>query len=254
VRLIVINPNTTESVTDLLVRAGRQVAASRTELIGLTAPRGFPYIATRAEAQIGGTVAIEMLARHHQGADAAIVAAFGDPGLFALRELFDIPVIGMSEAAMITARLLARRFAVVTFAAELVAWYQDCVDMHEMGRYCAAIRALDEPFASIATVQTQKLDRLVELAIRAVEEDGAEAVVLAGAPLAGLAHKVRNLIPVPVVDPIGASVKQAEALVALNVRKAVAGSFRRPDAKPTKGLDDAVAALVEQRDISTGQR
>jgi Asp/Glu/hydantoin racemase len=249
VRLLIVNPNTTDAVTDLLVNAGRHVAAPDTELVPLTAPRGMPYISTRAEAQIGGAIALEMLAEHHGNAEAAIIAAFGDPGLFAARELFDIPVIGMSEAAMLTARMLGKRFAVVTFTKQLVGWFRDCVDMHQMAPHCVAVRAITEPFASMISVQVDKEDLLVELALRAVEEDDADVIILAGAPLAGLAQKVRERIPVPVVDPIAAAVKQAEALVALSPRKAVAGSFRRPAAKSTKGLDDVLAARIEHRDV-----
>jgi allantoin racemase len=85
---------------------------------------------------------------------------------------------------------------------------------------------------------------LVELA-RAVREDEADVIILAGAPLSGLARKVRERIPVPVVDQVAAAVKQAEALVALGARKAVAGTFRRPDAKPTKGIAEALARRIE---------
>lgn len=251
VRLLVVNPNTTESVTDLLVASGRTVAAAATTLVPLTATRGVPYISTRAEAQIGGAIMIEMLAKHHASADAAIVAAFGDPGLYALRELFDIPIVGMSEAAMLTARMLGRRFAIITFARQLGGWYRDCVEMYDMQAHCVAIRALDEPFASISTVQTEKTERLVKLANLTIEEHDADVIIFAGAPLAGLASKVRDHIPVPVVDPIAAAVKQAEALVALNARKAIAGSFQRPKAKPTQGLDDMVAAMIEHRDLGT---
>ena len=70
----------------------------------------------------------------------------------------------------------------------------------------------------------------------------------AGAPLAGLAGKVRDRIAVPVIDQMAAAVKQAEALVTLGVRKASAGAFRRPDAKSTIGLPEALAARIERRD------
>lgn len=78
-------------------------------------------------------------------------------------------------------------------------------------------------------------------------EDEADVVILAGAPLAGLAARVRDRIPVPVVDQMAAAVKQAEALVALQPRKATAGTFRRPGAKPTIGLAQALAARIEHR-------
>ena len=198
-----------------------------------TATRGVPYIATRAEAQIGGAIALEMLADRHSDYDAAIIAAFGDPGLFGARELFDIPVVGMAEASMLTACMLGRRFAIVTFARALGPWYQECVDMHGLTGRCAGIRMLDDPFQSIGDVQDEKESLLAELAEQAALELEADVVILAGAPLAGLAARIRDRVPVPVVDQMAAAVKQAEALGRARCRKAVAGTFRRPDAKPT---------------------
>ena len=246
-RILLLNPNTTEAITHRLLAAAQAVAASGTDVLPLTAPRGVPYIASRAEAQIGGAIALEMLAEHHDQVDAAVIAAFGDPGLMGARELFDIPVIGMAEAAMLTACMLGRRFAIVTFARALGPWYEECVAMHGLQGRCAGIRMLDESFADISDVQEEKEAVIVELARRAVVEDQADCVILAGAPLAGLAAKVADRIPVPVVDQIGAALKQAEALVVLKPRKAIAGTFKRPPPKPTTGLAQALAARIEGR-------
>lgn len=240
-KLLVLNPNTSTAITDRLMAAARPAAATGTELQALTAPRGFPYISTRAEAQIAGAIALDMLAEHADGCDAAIIAAFGDPGLAAAREMFDMPVVGMAEAAMLTACMLGRRFAIVTFAQTLGPWYADCVASHGLTGRLAGIRMLDGAFASVADVQGEKEALLVELANRAVVEDEADVVILAGAPLAGLAAKVRDRIPVPVVDQMAAAVKQAEALVTLGVRKATAGTYRRPAPKATIGLPPALA-------------
>src|SRR4051812_20476475 len=192
-------------------------------------------------------IALEILAERHQDIDAAIIAAFGDPGLFGARELFDIPIVGMAEAAMLTACMLGRRFSIVTFARALGPWYQECVEMHGLQDRCASIRMLEGQFQSIAEVQEEKEALLVDLASRAVKEDEADVIILGGAPLAGLADKVKDRIPVPLVDQIGAAVKQAEALVTLSTRKATAGTFRRPDPKPTVGLAEALASRIEHR-------
>lgn len=119
--------------------------------------------------------------------------------------------------------------------------------MHGLAGRCSGIRMLDEGFSDIADVQEEKEAVIVQLAQRAVVEDEADVVILAGAPLAGLAAKVADRIPVPVVDQMGAALKQAEALVALKPRKASAGTFRRPDPKPTLGLAPALAARIEHR-------
>jgi allantoin racemase len=183
-KILLLNPNTTAAVTDLLLAAGRTAASPGTALIPL----------------------------------------------------------------MLTACMLGRRFAIVTVAAALGPWYRECVEQHGLTGRLAGIRMLDGAFRSITDVQAEKEALLVELANRAVTEDGADVVILAGAPLAGLAEKIADRIPVPVVDQVAAAVKQIEALVTLRPRKATAGTFRRPAAKPTIGLDPALAARIEHRD------
>lgn len=246
-RVLMLNPNTSPAVTELISVTARAAASPGTEIVAATAPRGVPYIATRAEAVLGGAVALEMLAELQHEVDAVVIAAFGDPALGGARELCPVPVIGLAEAGMLTACMLGSRFAVVTFSQALEPWYRECVEWHGLAARCAGVRALDGAFSSIHEVQGEKEDLLVELARRAVDEDRADVVVLAGAPLAGFASRVADRIPVPAVDCVAASVKQAEALVALRPRKAVQGTYRRPDPKHSTGLSPALADWLAHR-------
>jgi allantoin racemase len=251
-RILLLNPNTSMAITDRLHAAAVQVAGRGVTVIPATAPRGVPYISSRAEAQVGGAIVLEMLAERQGEFDAAIIAAFGDPGLFGARELFEQPIVGMSEAAMLTACMLGRRFGIVTFAAAMEAWYRECVESHGLWGRCAGIRCLPGGFSSISDVQEEKEAALVDLARLSVEQDGAEAIILAGAPLAGLAAKVADRVAVPLVDQVQAAVKQAEALVALKPRKAAAGGFARPAPKASTGLTKALAARIAHADALKG--
>src|SRR6266481_4068773 len=202
-KILVANPNTSTGVTHRLLAAGKLVASPGTELLPMTAPHGVPYIATRAEAAIGAAAALAMLAERRSGIDAAIIAAFGDPGLGGARELFDFPVVGMAEAAMLAACMLGRSFAIVSFAKALEPWFAEIVAWHGLSACCAAIRTLDEVFRSIDDVQDEKQQVLIDLANNTVRNDAADVVILAGAPLAGMADKVKDRIPVPVVGGQG---------------------------------------------------
>jgi allantoin racemase len=244
-RILIVNPNTTEEVTSLMLKAGRGAASQGVEVRAITAPRGLPYITSRAEAQIGGAIALEMLAEAQGGCDAAILAAFGDPGLFGARELFEFPVIGISEAAMLTACMLGGRFLVVTFASALSGWFRDCVAMHRLEDRCAGVVALDRGFGSLQEVRETNWEALMALANEAIADRDADVAILAGAPLTGLASRARDLIHVPVIDPIAAAVKQAEALVTLGAMKASRGSFKRPAPKASSGLSTKLAAYLE---------
>jgi Asp/Glu/hydantoin racemase len=247
-KILVANPNTSTGVTDRLLASAKLVVSADTELLPMTALRGVPYIATRAEAAIGAAAALEMLAERRGGIDAAIIAAFGDPGLGGARELFDFPVVGMAEAAMLAACMLGRSFAIVSFAKALEPWFAEIVAWHGLSGRCAAIRTLDEGFRSIDEVQEEKEAMLVELALRTVKDDAADVVILAGAPLAGLANKIRDRVPVPLVDGIQAAVVMAEGLVRMRPRKAIAGTYRRPAAKDSNGLATALADVIGHRD------
>ena len=243
-RLLLVNPNTTEEVTTLMWETGRAATSPGVELAAVTARRGLPYISSRAEAQIGGVVALEMLADAGSDYDAAILAAFGDPGLLGARELFDFPIVGVSEAAMLTACMLGGRFLIVTFTAAMCGWYRDCVTMHGLDSRCAGVVALDRPIGPLHEVRERHGDALIELAARESRKRDAAAVILAGAPLSGLAERVREALSAPVVDPIVAAVKQAEALATLRPKKASQGSFRRPASKSSVGLYAPLAAIL----------
>ncbi|MCM2477830.1 Asp/Glu/hydantoin racemase [Rhizobium sp. CG5] len=248
-RLLLINPNTSQSMTDRMMKTALTCAHPATQVRAVTASEGVPYIATRAEAQLAGSTLLAMLADNRSECDAAIVGAFGDPGLLGARELFDIPVIGLAEAAMLSACMLGGRFGIVTFAPVLRHWFQDCVAMHGLTGRCSGVRTPDaNPRGDVAMVQEEIEEHLVELCRKAVEEDGADVIIPAGAPLTGLAAKIRDRVSVPVVDQVVAAVKQAEAIVALNVKPASAGGFRRPDAKPSSGLSEPLAAWLAHQE------
>jgi allantoin racemase len=246
-RILFANPNTTVAVTDRIAAVARAAASPGTEIVAVTGRTGVPYIATRADAVVGAGVALELLAEHADGCDAAVVAAFADPGVGGARELLSIPVIGMAEAAMLTACMLGRRFSIVTFATAMGPWYRECVDYNGLSGRLASIRCVSGGFRDIASVQEEKGDALVEACCLAVEQDEADVVILGGAPLAGLAGKVADRVPVPLVDGVAAAVRQAEVLASLRVRKAIAGTFRRPDAKVVTGVSGALEGMFSLR-------
>lgn len=235
-KLLVINPNVTESVTRLIGDEARRAASPGTELTLLTAPFGVAYIETPLEAVIGAYASLLMVAEHVARHDAVIIAAFGDPGLPALREATDRPVIGLTEAALGAAARLAQRYSIIAISPRIAAWYRQVVDQYTLGEGLASIRALDQPIGDIGGVQDEHAARLKALCTSAVEQDGAQALILAGAPLAGLARRIAGELPVPLVDPIASAVRQAEG--------ARARPFTPPPRKVNAGLPEPLRRLL----------
>lgn len=246
-RLLLINPNISDSVSALIRAEAERTASPETEIEVMTAPFGVAYIETRFEALIGAYAVAQLAAEHHARFDAVVVAAFGDPGLPGLREALPCPVTGLSEAAMASACLLGQRFSIVAISQRIRAWYRETVEHAGLGSRLASIRGLDEPLADIGQVQGDQGERLAALATRCVADDGADVIILAGAPLAGLARSLKGRLPVPVVDGVSSAVRHAESLAALQPGKATLGSFAPPPLKPHRGLPEGIARLLERR-------
>ncbi len=245
-KLLLINPNISDSVSELIRVEAQRSASAGTEIEVLTAPFGVAYIETRFESMLGAYATAELVAEHHARFDAVVVAAFGDPGLAGLREVLPCPVTGMTEAALASAHLLGRRISIIAISQRIQAWYREVVESYGFGSRLASIRALDRPLASIGGVQDEHANALKALAERAVDEDGADVIVLAGAPLAGLARSLKGQLPVPVVDGVSSAVRHAESLVALQPGMARRGSFAPPPIKPNRGLPPAIESLLRR--------
>lgn len=250
-RLLVINPNISEDVTSLIRAEAERSAAPGTELIVRTAGHGVEYIETRFESLLAAGAVAELIAEHAGEVDGVVVAAFGDPGMPALKELAPVPVVGITEAALCAAALTGQRFSIIAISDRITAWYRECVENFGLGGRLASIRSIKEALRGIGSVQEDFRPTLVDLARLAVAEDGADVVILAGAPLAGLARDVAEEIPVPVIDGIASGIRLTEALVGLAPGTHRAGSFAAPPAKRRAGLSPALDAALDAAQLAS---
>src|SRR5690242_10832263 len=203
----------------------RRFASDGTSITAVTAAFGTQYVENRAEAAIAAHAVLDALAKHAVGADAAIVCAFGDPGLAAAREFTDIPIVGIEESAILAAWTLGRRYSIICLTPRLRTWYIECAQEHGLAGRLASVRALDAPIVDITRAKEQFRDLLVQRCMQAIEQDEAEVIIFGGGPIAGLAREVRDEIPVPTLDGVSCAVRMAEALVGLRPRAASRGSF-----------------------------
>ncbi|TGW05457.1 aspartate/glutamate racemase family protein, partial [Mesorhizobium sp. M2D.F.Ca.ET.145.01.1.1] len=156
-------------------------------------------------------------------------------GLDAARAMAAIPVIGICEAALSMACFIAQRFTVVTTTERSRVPVEGLVQRYGMsGR--ARVRAADIPVLALDDPASGAVGKLRDEIARAVEEDRAEAIVLGWAGMADLAHRLQSEFGLPVVDGVGAALKQAEALVALGLATSKRGAYATPLAKPYRGM------------------
>jgi allantoin racemase len=246
VKLLLVNPNLTQAVTDAVLAAACACAAPGTELVAVTGDFGPRVIGSRAENALAHHGVLELVARHAEGCDAVILGVSLDTALWACRELLAVPVIGMTEAGLLAGATVATRIGVLTFGARMRPLYRELVDSYGFGSRVAGVEAID-----VTPQQTFETPEAVRAAViagarRLVERDGAEAVVLAGAAMASMAQAVQSALDVPLLDGVGCAVALAQAMVSLRLPKARTGSVSATGGREVSGVSPALVALFAQ--------
>jgi allantoin racemase len=234
-RIFVVNPNTTESMTRHIERELLPIIAAGTELCVVNPEHGPVSI----ESAYDEALAIpHMLAQVKQaeadGFDAAVITCFSDPGLEAARELVSIPVLGIAEACLHVAAQLGYRFTITTTFPKRVPSKIEQVRAAGLEAKLASVRPLNMTVLDMDRDPVCTKARLIEVSRAAAEEDGAEVVVLGCAGLAGYAADVEAATGMKVLDPTPIAVKTAELLVSLGLRHSKRGLFHQPPAKLIK--------------------
>ncbi|MDZ7873870.1 MAG: aspartate/glutamate racemase family protein [Rhizobium sp.] len=234
-KIAVINPNTTASMTATIADAARRVAHAGTEILAITSSMGPVSIEGYYDEvfAVPGLL-VEIAKAEREGADAIVIACFDDTGLDAARALAGIPVIGICEAAVSTAAFIAQRFSIVTTMERSRLPVEHLVHRYGMGSRCK-VRAADVPVLSLEDPNSNARDRLRSEISAALKDDRAEAIVLGCAGMADLTAALRQEFGVPVVDGVAAAVKQAESLVAQGLSTAKRGAYATPVSKTYHG-------------------
>ncbi|MFQ3623230.1 MAG: aspartate/glutamate racemase family protein [Acetobacteraceae bacterium] len=240
-RLLLANANTTGAVTALCAEAARAAARPGTEILAVTARFGPAIIGSRAENAIAAHAVLDLLAEHQAGCDAVLLAVSFDTALAAARQLLPLPVVGMTEAACLVACALGGRFGLVTFSS--AALYREVIAGYGLASRLAGI-ALVDATPTDAVSDPDGVAARVAAAASGLVADGAEAVILGGAALAGMGQRLAGRVPVPVVDGIAAGVTLAEAVVSLGLPKPRTGSFAAAPGRASLGLSPALSALL----------
>lgn len=243
-RLLVVNPNTLSSMSDLVAATAAAIAGPGVEIRIATGRFGPRYVGSRAAAAIASHAALDAFAEHGADCDAVLLACFGDPGLNALREIASVPVTGLAEASCHLACQFGRRFSIVTGGERWGPMLGEFVAGLGLSSRLASVRTVAPTGAAIAADPEGSLALLGEACCRTVAEDGAEVVILGGAGLAGLAERLAPRVPVPVLCSVEAGVRAALAAAGCRPRKAAAGSFAPTPPVESTGLSPALARLL----------
>jgi allantoin racemase len=230
-RILVINPNTTQAMTDDIGRAARKYARPDTEIVAISPAYGPRSIEGHFEDYIAAAAAVEEVAKNRDDYDAFVIACWGDPGLYACREVTEKPVIGIAEASIRMSAFLAHNYSVVTVLPRVKPMLQDLVRAVGMEGRCASIRCTNLTVLEIEENPQRAVVELIEESRRAVEVDGAESILLGCAGMGPLDDAIRAAVNVPVLDGTVCAVKIAEGLYDYKQTTSKVAAFAWPEPK-----------------------
>lgn len=241
-RILVVNPNTSEGVTKGIHQRAKAIAGPGTVIASVTAPFGAAYISSRSENVIAAHATLDALARASLEAtiDGAVIGAFTDTGLLAAREIFPFPVVGMVEAGMAAASRGGRRFAVITILPPMTTIVNGLAVEYGHSDLFAGAFSLDLGKTDLLGDLRGAVGNLSALAEKVARAHGAEAILLGGAPLAPLAEEIAGNVSVPVLEGIGEAVRRLEdGNVPIRI-----GPIVRQSGKPCKGITPELANCI----------
>lgn len=229
-KLVVINPNSTVSMTDKIVASARAVASPGTEVEGRTA-HGAP---ASIEGHFDEVMSAAHLLREVQDArdaDAIVVACFDDPAIGACREVATGPVIGICEAAVKAASMIATSFSIVTTLPRSVPVIEELVRKYGLDHQCRRVRSAAIPVLALEEPGSNARQQVRAEILRAIEEDRCEAVVLGCAGMSDLTEWLSVETGIPVIDGVTVATKLAEALVGARLKTSKIGAYATPNKK-----------------------
>jgi allantoin racemase len=235
-RIRVINPNTTVSMTTTIGECARAVAGPGTLIEPITSSMGPVSIESHYDEALSVPGLLTAIAEGEQaGVDGYVIACFGDPGLDAARELARGPVLGIAEAAMHAASFLGRGFSVVTTLGRTRGRAWDLADRYGMTRFCRGVHACEIPVLALETDPGAR-SVITEACRQALASDESDAIVLGCAGMADLCAVISAEIGAPVVDGVAAATLLVQSLVTLGLSTGAHGEFAAPPPKPYTGL------------------
>lgn len=245
-KILLANSNTSPQVTATILAAAEAVASPGTEIVARNGAFGARVVSTHTEAAIAGHALVDMLAEHAPGCDAVVIGMSLDTGLLAAREMLDVPVLGMTEASMILACTLAPRFGMLVMAGRGLDGYRRLAREYGLEHRMAGVAGVVASPQDVLRDPEALYGPLVQQAKLLIERDGAEAIVLVGAVMAGVPAKLQDRVPVPMLDGIASGILLAETLVKLRPIKARTGSMQPVPQRETIGLRPALKAYFDR--------
>lgn len=244
-RILLINPNTSEEFTKRVQAIAERYAFPGTTVVAMNPTAGPRSIEGIYDELLSSPGTLELAISHMNDFDAFVIACYSDhPTIYALREITEKPVLGIAEASMYVACMLGYSFSVVTTNEEWEPLLRDAVRHYGLADRCASVRSTRMPVLALEQSSPAETTSLILKAARqAIAEDDAEVICLGCAGMAGMNEELQDALGVPVLDGVVCALKLLEGLVGCGVRTSKKRAYAQPGHKPIIDLPDVFSSV-----------
>lgn len=229
-RILAINANTRVDATAEIARSCDPYVDPNDDVQYVNVAQGPAGIDSLLDVAISGLETARVVARRRNDFDAFVIACANDPGLDAAREVTDKPVVGIAEAGMHLASMLGATFSIVTFLPAEVQWMAELAVCYGLRSRLASTVTLGLTTSEVVTMEHgELLERVRDGSRRAVDEDKAEVVILAGSLMVGLAPPLTEQLGIPVISAMVCGLKMAAVLASLGLTTSRAHKYQLPE-------------------------
>lgn len=205
--VVIINPNSTEAMTVAMLAAAR-LAAPQIGFEGWTSHDGPPAIQGAEDGKLAAPPLLDLVAKAgRDGADGIIIGCFDDTALREAARSVDCPVIGIGQAAFHQAAMRGWRFSVVTTLSVSVPVIEENIARYGLAPYLGRVRASEVPVLALDREPEKALAPISRQVQAAIDEDGAEAIVLGCAGMVQVTRHIRARFGIPIIDPVDSAAR-----------------------------------------------
>lgn len=232
-RLLVINPNTSDAMTEDIRQTVERVKSADTETEITCLDFGPESLESFYDYALSGFGILRLLEKNRDSYDGIMVACYGDPGLYAAKEVCSCPVIGIAETSIAVSTLLGSRFAILAASRKAVPMMENMVSQYEMRGRFAGVYPLDMSVLDAEENRDMTIKRLIEEGEKAVKA-GADVLILGCAGMTGLKEPVSRALEIPVLDPVETTFLTLEMMCRGGMKTSRKGIYKAPEKKKIK--------------------
>jgi len=234
-RILVVNPNTSATMTEQIEATASAVAGPETKITAVCPPNGPESLESYYEYHLAAVATLELVSEVADDVDGVVLACYGDPGLYPLKEVLDIPVVGVAEASMATATMVGHRFSILVALDRAVAMMENLAQWYGLAERLASVEPTGLSVLDLETDPATTMETLVKAGRRAVDRQSAEVLLLGCSGMCGYKTELEQTVDVPVINPVAAAVTAVEGMIAQDLVQSHSGLWARPPEKELRG-------------------